>query len=124
MGPAYLETGYVWDRLHNRDKLKLAESAGLSHREGGCRICGKATEILVLDHDHATGLTRAFLCQPCNVKVAYAERPTGEAYLHRHRMFATTYRHYLEATTWTGPARGGEGKKKKVNVYTGLTGIG
>jgi len=127
MGPAYSETGYVWDRLHNRDKLKLAKAAGLTHRGGGCRICGKATDVLVLDHDHVTGLTRAFICQPCNTKVGFAEGAKGrKSYLRLHPKFATTHHHYLEATEWTGEARVlGRGKKKREKVaYTGLRGIG
>ena len=119
----YPETGYVWRRLHNRDKLTLAKKAGLEHREGGCRICGVEADVLALDHDHVTGLTRAFICQPCNVKVAYAERPTGEAYLRRYRKFATIYRRYLAATVWEGEARN-LAQQKKEDAYIGLSKIG
>lgn len=33
-----------------------------------CNICGKATPILVRDHDHMTGAYRQALCSPCNLK--------------------------------------------------------
>ncbi len=119
----YPETGYVWRRLHNRDKLTLAKKAGLEHRGGGCRICSKSTEVLALDHDHVTGLTRAFICQPCNVKVAYAERPAGKAYLSQRPMFAASYRRYLKATAWLGEARLLT-QQKKADAYIGLSKIG
>lgn len=40
--------------------------AGLADwQEGRCAICGQH-DVLVIDHDHATGLIRGLLCRSCN----------------------------------------------------------
>lgn len=36
-------------------------------QDGRCFICGEGRAGLVLDHDHASGLARGYLCGPCNV---------------------------------------------------------
>lgn len=42
----------------------------LLQQGGGCAICGNTESLgngaLHVDHDHATGLIRGILCQPCN----------------------------------------------------------
>lgn len=35
-------------------------------QEARCLICGTQPEILVVDHDHDTGIRRGLLCSPCN----------------------------------------------------------
>ncbi len=59
-----LEKDRARSRLRNRVKAGVV-GAHAEAREGPCEIC--ATECkLVLDHDHATGIFRGWLCQPCN----------------------------------------------------------
>lgn len=46
--------------------LSPAEFAALQEAQGGhCAIC-PASEKLVVDHDHSTGVVRGLLCDPCN----------------------------------------------------------
>jgi hypothetical protein len=45
-----------------------------------CEHCSKdfkSTKDRCLDHDHSTGLFRAFVCQNCNVKDTYIKYPNG-----------------------------------------------
>jgi hypothetical protein len=35
-------------------------------RSGPCEVCSRACDPLHLDHDHASGKTRGWLCGPCN----------------------------------------------------------
>jgi len=37
-------------------------------QQGRCAICGRPDPYLVDDHDHATGLTRGYLCTSCNTR--------------------------------------------------------
>ena len=39
----------------------------LARQDGLCRICGKATKQMHLDHCHKTGKVRSILCSRCNV---------------------------------------------------------
>lgn len=41
----------------------------LEAQSGGCWICGKTNELLVVDHDHETGAVRGLLCKQCNFGV-------------------------------------------------------
>ena len=54
-----------------------------SEQEGKCAVCGtpKSLEELELDHDHATGRLRGFLCKNCNFKLL----PRYEKFPHRHQ---------------------------------------
>lgn len=50
---------------------------------GRCAVCGAPVGVILEDHDHDTGLTRGWLCGPCNlaegtqdgVYVLYRKRP-------------------------------------------------
>lgn len=72
--------------------LSLAEyEAKLESQNYKCMICSRdASEFkkgLGLDHNHATGQRRDFLCSPCNFMIGVLEsdlRPLGDAYLERH----------------------------------------
>lgn len=33
---------------------------------GRCAVCGDHVRVILEDHDHETGLTRGWLCRPCN----------------------------------------------------------
>lgn len=43
--------------------------------EGRCAICGGRDSQKVLDHDHATGLARGWICRSCNGEEAHLGRP-------------------------------------------------
>ncbi|UQX09606.1 endonuclease VII domain-containing protein [Candidatus Mycobacterium methanotrophicum] len=60
--------GLVYKALTGDEKRALAEG-------GSCAIC-QATESLVVDHDHETGMVRGILCQSCNVRLGSVERLT------------------------------------------------
>ena len=61
--------------------------ARLSDNGGQCEICGKPG--FYLDHDHATGEMRGFLCNPCNLMLGKYEneewRASVERYLFKYR---------------------------------------
>ncbi|MFB7585357.1 endonuclease domain-containing protein [Streptomyces hydrogenans] len=40
-----------------------------------CAVCGETGRRLVLDHDHATGLVRGWLCVSCNTREGLAAGP-------------------------------------------------
>jgi hypothetical protein len=54
-------------------------------KSGPCEICGNVYETLHLDHDHATGLKRGWLCHWCNRKLGWFEnrQETILSYLQR-----------------------------------------
>ena len=73
-------------RQDHRRKLYGAdfdEDRLYSEQEGKCAICEipKSLEELELDHDHATGRLRGFLCKNCNFKLL----PRYEKFPHRHQ---------------------------------------
>lgn len=60
----------AWDdEARSKGRMKARVRAGAAAtaetRTGRCPICGRDGE-LVLDHDHATGLTRGWPCRRCN----------------------------------------------------------
>lgn len=64
------------DRL-KPDHLPLRSSvtelrAAFEAQAGACAICLKVGATLGADHDHATGHFRAWLCNHCNLLLAYA----------------------------------------------------
>lgn len=59
---------------------KLRQRYGIDHattekirymQGGGCSICGKEVEQLVVDHCHKNGQVRSLLCRNCNLALAY-----------------------------------------------------
>lgn len=77
-------------RLKRKYGLTAKEyDAMLAGQDGRCAICG-SSERLVLDHDHVSGATRQFLCDPCNVVLGRVkddpQRLRAAAdYIERHR---------------------------------------
>lgn len=50
--------------------ITLAQYDAMVISQGGkCAICGRASERLVVDHDHVTGMVRGLLCDPCNLGI-------------------------------------------------------
>jgi hypothetical protein len=68
-------------RMHDlRGRLKMKYGITLEQRdemilnqEGRCKICGKKTSKLVIDHDHVTGKVRGMLCHGCNTMLGKYE---------------------------------------------------
>ncbi len=55
------------DRLSDAQRRTLPDIAPwLPGADGTCAICGRNGRELVVDHDHATGEIRGWLCRPCN----------------------------------------------------------
>ncbi|MEU7206101.1 endonuclease domain-containing protein [Streptomyces sp. NPDC045470] len=50
-----------------------------------CAVCGQTGHRLVLDHDHATGLVRGWLCNSCNTREGTAVGPGSVYALYRQR---------------------------------------
>jgi hypothetical protein len=63
-------------RAHGRKKQGILFPTGET-RFGLCAICKKETN-LHYDHDHATGLFRAWLCNGCNLKLGWVEKHLQE----------------------------------------------
>lgn len=55
----------------NKMKTKYGHMTGVTEKPVQCQICGK-TKRLCLDHDHATGLFRGWLCHSCNLVLGNA----------------------------------------------------
>jgi len=51
---------------------------------GRCAVCGRASD-LVLDHDHASGLVRGWLCRSCNTLEGTHREPGTIFSLYRER---------------------------------------
>jgi hypothetical protein len=50
-----------------RDRIRSGiVDATDERRSGPCETCGRETPSLHMDHDHATGLKRGWLCGSCN----------------------------------------------------------
>lgn len=55
--------------------IRTRTRAGMVNPPGGspagpCEICGRLSEKLDCDHNHATGAFRGWLCRRCNVRMA------------------------------------------------------
>jgi hypothetical protein len=59
------------DTAEDRDRALLTW-----WQQGRCAICGRPDLRLVDDHDHATGLTRGYLCTSCNTREGTTTRDT------------------------------------------------
>jgi len=69
-----------WKELNRnrRTKYRYGITSGeydhlLSSQGGHCLICGRSNRVLVLDHNHATGQIRGFLCRCCNSTLVHYE---------------------------------------------------
>jgi len=69
------------------------EVAAMTSAQGGrCSICGRIPRegrVLVIDHDHDTGVVRALLCRQCNIMLGCAKDDpdvlrAAADYLERH----------------------------------------
>jgi hypothetical protein len=49
-------------------------------QRGRCAFCNATPKRLVHDHDHATGLTRGYLCRRCNAVEAASTHPGWKAW--------------------------------------------
>jgi len=59
---------YVYHKFGVTD---LSIDEVLANLSGICPICGNEAD-LVYDHDHATGLHRDWICNPCNLVLGFA----------------------------------------------------
>lgn len=67
---------YVQARTEKRRATRRRYDNGMLNptgelREGLCEACKTYHEKLNLDHDHATGATRGWLCRSCNVALGH-----------------------------------------------------
>jgi len=60
-------------QIHRRSNLKVLYNLTIEQfnemferQEGGCGICTRVGQKLVIDHDHKTGKVRGLLCAKCN----------------------------------------------------------
>jgi Recombination endonuclease VII len=60
------------------------ESILADWQAGRCAVCGRVRD-LVLDHDHATGLVRGWLCNSCNTTEGTNQEPGTIFSLYRER---------------------------------------
>ena len=42
----------------------------LAEQQGGCALCSKKNETLVIDHDHKTNKVRGLVCRRCNLSLS------------------------------------------------------
>jgi hypothetical protein len=61
-----------------------------ARHNGRCACCGKVTQSVHTDHDHATGAFRGLICPPCNKAIgSFADDPrllnAAARYLQRSR---------------------------------------
>lgn len=57
-----------------------AYDAMLVRQAGKCAICGRADQMLVVDHNHVTGAVRSLLCHLCNAMIGCALRTRTSCY--------------------------------------------
>lgn len=57
------------------DALETDSEALTTWQDGRCAVCGETGRRLVIDHDHATGLVRGWLCFSCNTREGAAVGP-------------------------------------------------
>jgi len=100
-GP-YRETGYIYEDLSGADKKYLRRESG---EESPCRCCLRTGLPSVLDHDHATGLTRGWICPSCNISAGHLETRDPLSYARTHREFAAAFARYHAETIWTAEPR-------------------
>lgn len=61
-------------RYHRGRKYGLTEDqveALIAKADGRCEICQKPSELLLIDHCHATGVVRGMLCDFCNKGIGW-----------------------------------------------------
>ncbi len=87
--PGYEHRRYVREKS-NPKWVEIRRARWTKHKygkaivvSGPCEICGKPA--VVVDHDHATGLVRGFLCRICNVWLGVLE----------NRIFVSRAKFYL-----------------------------
>jgi len=82
-------------RLWHRYGITEDQYNAMSASQGGvCVICksppGPPWNLLVIEHDHATGKVRGLTCQPCNIVIGMSKESPETleavaAYLRRHQ---------------------------------------
>lgn len=82
----------------------------LSLTQTVCAICGKdAGDLLVVDHDHRTGLTRSLLCNNCNLGLGNFQ--DNEAFLSSAIAYLRQHKEAHASSEWAAPRSVAEQKR-------------
>lgn len=64
---------YAVHVLSKRYDISKAEASILiADKEKGCKVCGRKSKRMHVDHDHKTGRVRGVLCHGCNATLGFA----------------------------------------------------
>lgn len=74
----------LWSLERAANGVGEGESVLAEWQDGRCAVCGRVSD-LVLDHDHASGLVRGWLCRSCNTLEGMHQEPDTIFSLYRER---------------------------------------
>lgn len=77
------------EKLHQFGLDAGALRAILKEQDECCGLCIRKLEVPCLDHDHATGKARGFLCHRCNLTLGQVEAAGGTEWLKRAEAWLT-----------------------------------
>lgn len=68
--PTKTEASKARDRLQQRQRWGIRDATA-ELKSGPCDICQNPTECLHMEHNHATGMRRGWVCYRCNSVLGY-----------------------------------------------------